>query len=46
VTTALVGYSTLDHLEYAAAAAEKGPLPPSALARLAALENNFAGEPR
>jgi L-galactose dehydrogenase/L-glyceraldehyde 3-phosphate reductase len=46
VTTALVGYSTLDHLEYAAAAAEKGPLPPPALARLAALENNFAGEPR
>ena len=46
VTTALVGYSTLDHLEAAAAAAEKGPLPQPALARLAALQTPFAGEPR
>jgi L-galactose dehydrogenase/L-glyceraldehyde 3-phosphate reductase len=46
VTTALVGYSTLDHLEYAAAAAEKGPLPDAALARLTGLQNTFAGEPR
>ncbi len=34
VTTMLVGYSTLDQLEQAAAAVEKGPLPPSALARI------------
>jgi L-galactose dehydrogenase/L-glyceraldehyde 3-phosphate reductase len=37
MSTVLVGYSTLDHLEYAAAAAEKGPLPRPALDRLAAL---------
>lgn len=36
VTTMLVGYSTLDQLEQAAAAVEKGPLPPSAVARIAA----------
>ena len=46
VSTALVGYSTLDQLEAAAAAAEKGPLPQPALARLAALQTPFAGEPR
>jgi aryl-alcohol dehydrogenase-like predicted oxidoreductase len=37
MTTVLVGYSTFEHLEYAAAAAEKGPLPRAALERLAAL---------
>ncbi len=37
MSTVLVGYSTLDHLEYAAKAAEKGPLPRPALDRLAAL---------
>jgi L-galactose dehydrogenase/L-glyceraldehyde 3-phosphate reductase len=37
VTTALVGYSTLEQLEYAAAAVERGPLPRAALDRLAAL---------
>jgi len=37
VTTALVGYSTLDQLEYAAAAVGRGPLPRAALDRLAAL---------
>src|SRR5262245_627642 len=37
MTTVLVGYSTLEHLEYAAAAAEKGPLPRAALDRLATL---------
>jgi aryl-alcohol dehydrogenase-like predicted oxidoreductase len=46
VSTALVGYSTLDQLEYAAAAAEKGPLPREALDRITALQNSFAGEPR
>ena len=37
MTTILVGYSTFEHLEYAAAAAEKGPLPRAALDRLGAL---------
>jgi L-galactose dehydrogenase/L-glyceraldehyde 3-phosphate reductase len=46
VSTALVGYSTLAQLEYAAAAAEKGPLSPAALDRLGALQAGFAGEPR
>ncbi len=36
VSTVLLGYSTLEHLEAAAAAVAKGPLPPSAFARLAA----------
>ena len=35
VTTMLVGYSTLDQLEEAAAAVSKGPLPAAALARIA-----------
>lgn len=35
VSTMLVGYSTLDQLEAAAAAVAKGPLPPAALARIA-----------
>lgn len=34
VSTMLVGYSTLDHLEAAIAAVEKGPLPEAALQRL------------
>jgi aryl-alcohol dehydrogenase-like predicted oxidoreductase len=46
VSTALVGYSTLEQLETAAAAANKGPLPAPALDRLAALQNTFVGEPR
>jgi aryl-alcohol dehydrogenase-like predicted oxidoreductase len=37
VSTVLVGASTIDHLEQAAAAVIKGPLPPGALARLAEL---------
>jgi aryl-alcohol dehydrogenase-like predicted oxidoreductase len=35
VTTMLVGYSTLDHLEAAAAAVNKGPLPDAVLKRMA-----------
>jgi aryl-alcohol dehydrogenase-like predicted oxidoreductase len=35
VSTMLVGYSTLDQLEQAAAAVAKGPLPPAALAKIA-----------
>lgn len=37
VSTVLLGYSSLDHLEYAAACMAKGPLPPPALARLSGL---------
>jgi aryl-alcohol dehydrogenase-like predicted oxidoreductase len=36
VTTMLVGYSTLDQLEEAAKAVEKGPLPAAAVAKIAA----------
>lgn len=46
VTTALVGCSTLDQLEYAAAAVEKGPLPPAALRRVDELRQGFTGEAR
>ena len=37
VSTVLLGYSSLDHLEHAAAAVEKGPLPPAAIERLRSL---------
>jgi aryl-alcohol dehydrogenase-like predicted oxidoreductase len=37
VSTVLLGYSSLEHLEYAAAAVSKGPLPTPALSRLRAL---------
>jgi aryl-alcohol dehydrogenase-like predicted oxidoreductase len=46
VTTALVGCSTLDQLDHAADAADKGPLPRAALDRLAALQQAFVGEAR
>jgi aryl-alcohol dehydrogenase-like predicted oxidoreductase len=46
VSTVLVGYSTMDHLEYAARAIEKGPLSPAALARVAEIQRGLAGEPR
>jgi L-galactose dehydrogenase/L-glyceraldehyde 3-phosphate reductase len=46
VSTALVGYSTLEQLEAAAAAVERGPLPPAALDRVKALQESFVGEPR
>ncbi|MGH7110009.1 MAG: aldo/keto reductase [Stellaceae bacterium] len=46
VTTALVGTATLAELEEAAAAVEKGPLPPAARDRLTALQRGFAGEAR
>ena len=35
VSTVLLGYSTLEHLEYAASAIARGPLPPAALDALA-----------
>src|SRR5438034_340751 len=46
VSTVLVGYSTMEHLEYAARSIEKGPLSPSALARVAEIQQGFVGEPR
>ena len=46
VSTALVGISTLEHLEYAAAAANKGPLPREAIERITAAQHGFVGEPR
>jgi len=46
VSTVLVGYSTMDHLEYAARAIEKGPLSQAALARVAEIQRGLAGEPR
>jgi len=42
----LVGYSTLDQLEYAARAINKGPLSPAALSRLGELQRGFVGEQR
>jgi aryl-alcohol dehydrogenase-like predicted oxidoreductase len=46
VSTVLVGYSTLEQLEYAAQAIEKGPLPAAALSRIAEIQQSFSGEPR
>jgi aryl-alcohol dehydrogenase-like predicted oxidoreductase len=46
LTTTLIGLSTPDQLEYAAACANKGPLSPQALQRIAELQNAFVGEPR
>ena len=42
VSTVLLGYSSLEHLEYAAAAVARGPLSDTALARLPALWAQFA----
>src|SRR5262249_17056961 len=42
VSTVLLGYSSEEHLETAAAAMEKGPLPPAALARLQACWKDIA----
>jgi aryl-alcohol dehydrogenase-like predicted oxidoreductase len=42
VSTVLLGYSSQEHLEYAAAAMAKGPLPPAALAALATLWQQLA----
>ena len=44
--TILVGIATPQQFEDALAAVEKGPLPATALQRLAALRQSFAGEPR
>ena len=42
MSTVLVGYSGLEHLEAAAASVERGPLPPAALERLAAVWRELA----
>ena len=42
MSTVLVGYSSIDHLEYAAGCVNKGPLPPAALDRLSALWQSAA----
>jgi len=44
VSTVLLGYSSLEHLEYAAAAVAKGPLPAAALDRLATLWTDLAND--
>ena len=46
ISTVLVGYSTMQQLEYAARSIDKGPLSREAVARLASLQNSFVGEPR
>src|SRR5262249_36851613 len=43
VSTVLVGYSSVEHLEAAAAAVNRGPLPQAALDRLTALWSGLAG---
>ena len=46
IGTILVGMATPQQFEDSLAAVQKGPLPPAALARLTALQQGFAGEPR
>jgi len=46
ICTILVGMATPQQFEDALAAVQKGPLPPTALDRLTALRQGFAGEPR
>jgi aryl-alcohol dehydrogenase-like predicted oxidoreductase len=46
VGTILVGMASPQQFDDALAAVQKGPLPPAALARLAALQHEFAGEVR
>jgi aryl-alcohol dehydrogenase-like predicted oxidoreductase len=46
VSTVLVGYSTMEHLAYAARSIEKGPLSRAALARVSEIQQGFVGEVR
>jgi len=46
ISTVLVGYSTLEQLDYAARSIEKGKLSPAALARIGEIQQGFVGEPR
>jgi len=44
VSTVLLGYSTIEQLEYAAASVAKGPLPKAALDRLSTIWRQFAAK--
>jgi aryl-alcohol dehydrogenase-like predicted oxidoreductase len=46
VSTVLIGMARIEELEHAAAAVNKGPLPPEALRQLAVLQGGFVGEAR
>jgi L-galactose dehydrogenase/L-glyceraldehyde 3-phosphate reductase len=46
VSTVLLGYSTMEHLEYAAKSINKGPLSGAALTRAAELQRGFVREAR
>ena len=46
LSTTEIGLATIEQLDDAIRAVEKGPLPPAALARLAELQATFSGEPR
>ena len=46
ISTVLIGIATIEQLEQAIAAVEKGPLPPAALRRVAELQQGFGGETR
>jgi len=46
ISSAVLGFSSIEQLETAARAIEKGPLSAAALERLRALQNSFVGEPR
>ena len=46
LSTTEIGLATIEQLDDAVRAVEKGPLPPTALKRLAELQATFAGEPR
>jgi L-galactose dehydrogenase/L-glyceraldehyde 3-phosphate reductase len=46
LTTVLIGTSTIEQFEHAAASVERGPLPRVALDRVAALQAGFTGEAR
>ncbi len=46
ISTVLVGYSTLEQLEHAARAIDKGPLPAPAMDRIRDIKRSFVGEPR
>ncbi|HZK91586.1 MAG TPA: aldo/keto reductase [Stellaceae bacterium] len=46
ISTVLVGYSTMEHLEIAARSINKGPLSAAALARVAEIQASLVGEAR
>ena len=45
LSTVLVGYSSIEQLEHAAAAVNKGPFPSAVLEQIAELQNTLADEP-